>query len=69
MRYGAANTESDIAVRRKGNHPSIDCILQRHRLIYLRRLLCHAPPPLQAALHIHVKGKLLPWTQLIVEDL
>eukprot|EP00959_Pyramimonas_sp_CCMP1952_P440926 9231176-Pyramimonas_sp.AAC.1 len=49
--------------------PSVDCILQRARLVYLRRVLIHGPVELHALLHVQVRGERVPWTKLIIADL
>eukprot|EP00959_Pyramimonas_sp_CCMP1952_P469994 9495917-Pyramimonas_sp.AAC.1 len=49
--------------------PSIDCLLMRARLRYVRRLMCNSPPALLASLAPRVDGKPLPWVKLIVSDL
>eukprot|EP00959_Pyramimonas_sp_CCMP1952_P091008 1905480-Pyramimonas_sp.AAC.1 len=49
--------------------PPIDCILQRARLVHLRRLLLHGPVELHALLHVQVKGGRLPWTRQILSGL
>ena len=69
MRFGEAGTPSDLDVRQLSNSPSVDCLLQRKRLLYLRRILLHAPRPLVAALHIHIGDRCLPWTSMIVDDM
>ena len=62
---------SDLLTRSQSSQPSVDCVLQRLRLRYLRRLLIRAPVTLLALLHSkHGESKRqLPWTKLIVEDL
>ena len=60
---------TDHAIRKSLNAPSVDCIIQRNRLLYLRRLLINKPRVLLAALHFQFKGRRLPWVELILEDL
>ena len=48
---------SDIEVRSKSNQPSVDCMLQRLRLRYLRRLILRNPPTLLALLHYRHTSK------------
>ena len=70
MRYDRASAVmSDCDVRCFFAVVSIDCLLMRARLRYLRRLLVFAPPPLRAALHLKVKGEHLPWVSLVLSDL
>ena len=68
MRF-SEDTVSDIEVRNKLGMPSIDCVLQQNRLKYLRRILINQPRVLIAVLHHRPNGKILPWVQLILNDL
>ena len=60
---------TDLEVRRKMQQPSIDCLLMRARLRYVKRLVCNSPPALLAILASRVGGEQLPWVKLIVSDL
>ena len=60
---------TDFAIRQLMQRPSVDCLLQRGRLKYLKRLLAVRPRPLLAVLHCRVKNAILPWVQLVLADL
>ena len=66
--YGE-KTISDIAVRKKLQLPSLDCLLVRARLRYLGRILRRKPPALLALLGSRPKDRQLPWSSLIADDL
>eukprot|EP00973_Karenia_brevis_P061236 8515083-Karenia_brevis.AAC.1 len=61
--------ESDALVRQRCNIASVDCILQRKRLLYLARLLVRKPKSLMALLFASKEKKKLPWTRLIINDM
>ena len=65
----SAGCESDLAVRRVANAPSIDCIISKARLRYLARVLKAPASTLRAILGFQRNGQHLPWTQLIVKDM
>ena len=65
----AAGAKSDLEVRSKHSVPSIDCVLMRRRLLYLRRILAHKPRTLEALLHLQPRGSRLRWVQLVSSDL
>jgi hypothetical protein len=67
MRFG--ETISDYEVRRQMGQPSIDCLLVRHRLLYLRRLLVHRPRALLGLLSQRPGGAMMPWTKAAVDDM
>ena len=62
---------SDLQVRSQACQPSVDCLLQRLRLKYLRRLVVKAPSTLLALLHSrHSESNAqLAWTKLVVADM
>ena len=61
--------ETDLEVRRRLAAPSIECILARARLRYLRRLVLRQSMSLLALLSVRLKGQMLPWVTLIMNDL
>lgn len=61
--------EKDIEVRRRLKAPSIECVLARARLRYVRRVLSHRPKTLMALLNTRVKGNVLPWVGLVIDDM
>ena len=63
------SADSDLEVRQRHTIPSVDCVIMRKRLLYLRRVMTHRPPTLLALLHCRVNSRLLPWVTLITEDL
>ena len=67
MRYGP--NESDYKVRRKRKMPSIECVLARARLRYVRRIVAEQPKALLALLAIRHKNQPLPWVTLVLNDL
>jgi len=60
--------ESDLALRRRIQQPSIDCLLMRARMRYVRRLVQCKPVVLAGLLHTRVRGRLLPWCELVLAD-
>ena len=60
---------NDCDVRTLYHCVSVDCLLMRSRLRYLRRLVLYVPPPLLAALHLRVNDRVLPWVSLVVSDM
>ena len=68
MRFdGTADT--DLHVRQALGAPSIDCLLQKRRLLYLRRLIVHGPEVLKGLLVIGAPSCQVPRTRLVVKDL
>ena len=61
--------ETDLQVRRNLKMPSIECILVRCRLRYVRRLIVSRPLALLSLLGVAFQGKRLPWVQLVLKDL
>ena len=68
-RYGPG-CDSDKSVREMTGYPSIDCIIQRRRLLYVARLVRAGPKPLIALLSARdAKGEVaLPWTKQLNAD-
>jgi len=60
---------SDINVRKAVHQPSLDCLLARARLLYLRRILVNRPVSLLALLHYRPNDQQLPWVKLVLRDL
>ena len=60
---------SDANARRIAGFPSIDCWIMRCRLLYLKRIIVKALGQLVALLSHRVKGSLLPWSNLIIDDM
>jgi hypothetical protein len=60
---------SDLEVRILAKMSSLDCWLVKARLRYLGRMLRNRPEPLLALLACRPKNKMLPWAELIVEDM
>ena len=70
VRYDCHHNLSDYDVRLAAGQPSIDCIVQRMRLRYLRRLLDGHAPDLCAVLSTKTcDEKSLPWVELVLDDL
>ena len=67
MRFGRCETDEEVRWRMKA--PSIECILARARLNYLRRLLCCKPRALVALLSSRFNGEPLPWVKLVLADM
>ena len=61
--------ETDVEVRWKLKVPSLECILAKARLQYLRRLLVCRPRTLMAFLSARIKGEPLPWVRLVLADM
>ena len=61
--------ESDLEVRRRLKVPSMECLLARARLRYVRRIVIRKPRTLIALLAVRCKGKPLPSVALFLEDL
>eukprot|EP00973_Karenia_brevis_P001721 234277-Karenia_brevis.AAC.1 len=68
MRYDGTAC-SDRQVRARLNQPSVDCLITRRRLMYLKRLVGLTPGPLHALLAVGCPTKPLPWVKLILSDL
>lgn len=62
-------TQSDLQVRVMLKLPSIECVLMRARLRYLKRVLKTAPRALVAILQLKHKTKQMKWVALIIEDM
>jgi len=60
---------SDHQARLDLQVPAVDCILQRRRLLYLRRLVLHGPGVLLAMLAVKSGDSRLQWTTCIANDL
>ena len=74
MRFSDVNEETDLMVRRRLRQPSLDCLLLRKRLLYLRRLLLNRPLALLALLQTETKQQhdnteSLAWTKQLRDDL
>ena len=67
-RYGPC-VFSDLEVRRQLRQPSIDCLLLRRRMHYLKRLVTCEHKSLIAVLALVHKGRRLPWVDLICKDM
>ena len=70
-RFNSSCELTDEQVRRLLGAPSIDCLLMRRRLSYLRRLLLNGVQSSLALLCVRVgtKHELIPWTAQVVNDL
>ena len=68
MRYDHT-AGTDLHARQALCAPSIDCLLRRKRLLYLRRLIVDGPAVLQALLAVDAPLDPLPWTKLVIADL
>jgi len=66
-RYGPSVTDAEL--RDQCRAPSIDCIVARARLRYLRRVLCGDHAALRTMLGQRAHGKRLPWVDLVVDDM
>ena len=60
---------SDRQIRELLGQPSVDCMLMRARLAYLKRLVVNSPPKLCALLFARPVGKRLPWVELVAADM
>ena len=61
---------SDIQVRKALGTPSLDCLIQRKRLLYLQRVACSPHNSLLALLGWRTHdGTMLPWVRLVTSDL
>jgi hypothetical protein len=67
-RYGPC-VFSDLEVRRQLGQPSIDCLLLRRRMHYLRRLVHHRHKSLIEVLSLVHDGTRIPWVDLICRDI
>ena len=67
-RYGGGGP-SDFEIRQKAGFPSIDCVLMRRRLMYLKRVVERAPGPLLALLAQRSSKISAPWVELVRDDL
>ena len=66
-RFGDGPT--DLQVRMDARAPSIDCLVMRARLRYLRRLLVAQPAGMLALLASRPAGHRLPWLSLVAADM
>ena len=62
LRYDSSCECSDAEVRRILSQPSIDCLVQRKRLIYMARLAYVQPKALWAILQASPRKQQMPWT-------
>lgn len=60
---------NDLQARELMDAPSVDYILLAARLRYAARLVKHCPPTLVAVLYFQSKGKQLPWTKQLCDDM
>ena len=60
---------SDCTLREKFSIPSIDFVIMKKRLLYVRRMLLNPHPTLCAMLSVEVKGRRLPWIRQLNADL
>ena len=67
-RFGKTEHD-DATVRALLGVPSIDCLLQRRRLLYLGRLMRAPLSTIHAVLALTHKGACLPWIRLVQKDL
>eukprot|EP00973_Karenia_brevis_P038519 5314953-Karenia_brevis.AAC.1 len=71
-RHGPNCSSTDLEVRNFLHAPSIECRLQRKRLLYVGKLCREGPASLLALLQARVgrdKSQLLPWVRQIVQDM
>jgi hypothetical protein len=61
--------ETDLQFRQRTRTPSLDCVLSRLRLMYVRRLIVRGPPQLVALLRQRQNGWRSPWLDLVVKDM
>jgi hypothetical protein len=64
-----SHCESDYEVRRRLKMPSLQCILAKARLRYMRRIIIRQPQVLLALLAVRCNGRKLPWVSLVIEDM
>ena len=69
MRYSKDCELSDLQVRTLSNQPSMDCLLVRARLRYLKRMCSHSNQALYIITCMRRKGKPIPWVVQIQGDL
>jgi len=69
MRYDKHCANTDLQVRAAAGQPSIDCLLMRARLRYLRRMCKHSNQALYIITCMRHKDKPIPWVTQIVRDL
>ena len=66
---GAEMKFSDLELRRKFSIPSVDCHMQQARLRYIAKIAQNRPEELLAALALSTNGRLLPWVELLRDDM
>ena len=59
---------SDRMVRAQCSKPSVDCLLVRHRLKYIRRICSHSSQALYIILCMRVKSVPIPWVKQLKSD-
>jgi len=69
MRFSKDCELSDLEVRRLSSQPSIDCLLVRGRLRYLKRMCRHSNQALYIITCMRRKGVPIPWVAQIRSDL
>ena len=69
MRYDAHCELNDLQVREQCMQPSIDCLLVRARLRYIKRICSHSTQALYIILCMQHKGKPIPWVAQLKGDL
>ena len=69
MRFDSSVDANDITVRRMAKAPSIDCILQRARLLFMVRIIVDGPSTLIALLQQSHHGRQLKWVELLKQDM
>ena len=67
-RFSACDNMSDLKVRELCGKPSVDCLLVRSRLKYIRRVCRHPTQALFLILCMRHKGKPIPWVLLLISD-
>ena len=67
--YFERTCHTEREIRELLSQPSVDCLLMRARMRYVRRLVIHVTLVLCALLRARHRGKFMPWTALVVQDL
>lgn len=60
---------TDLELRTMMQQPSIDCLLMRTRMRYLKGLLSNCPMALISLFHLKPNNIFLPWVKLIIDDM
>ncbi len=68
MRFDSTCEFSDRQVREQCSAPSIDCLLTRARLLYIRRVCRHSSQALYLLLCMRIRGKVIPWIAQLQSD-